>query len=67
MIHKVLKIAYVTNKEAKQIALKTIKLLTPSIPFIPTITLDNGKEFTNQKAIVEELNIDFYFTKPYHS
>ena len=62
-----LKMAYVNSKEAKQIELKTIELLEPWIPFIHTITSDNGKEFANHKAIAEELNIDFYFAKPYHS
>jgi len=59
--------AYVNSKEAKQIELKTIELLEPWIPFIHTITSDNGKEFANHKEIAKELNIDFYFAKPYHS
>jgi len=62
-----LKVAYVNSKEAKQIELKTIELLEPWIPFIHTITSDNRKEFANHKAIAEELNINFYFAKPYHS
>jgi len=62
-----LKMAYVNSKKAKQVELKTIELLEPWIPFIHTITSDNGKEFANHKAIAEELNIDFYFAKPYHS
>lgn len=62
-----LKMAYVNSKEAKQIELKTIELLEPWIPFIHTITSDNGKEFANHKEIAKELNIDFYFAKPYHS
>ncbi len=56
-----LKMAYVNSKDAKLIELKTIELLEPWIPFIHTITSDNGKEFANHKAIAEELNIDFYF------
>jgi len=62
-----LKMAYVESKEAKEIELKTIKLLEPWVPFINTITSDNGKEFANHRAIAEQLNIDFYFAKPYHS
>ena len=62
-----LKMAYVKNKEAKEIAQKTIELLEPWMPFIHTITSDNGKEFTEHKQIAEALNIDFYFAKPYHS
>jgi len=37
------------------------------MPFIHTITSDNGKEFANHKAIAQLLNIDFFFAKPYHS
>lgn len=62
-----LKMAYLKNKEAKEVELKTIELLAPWMPFIHTITSDNGKEFTNHKEIAEQLNIDFYFAKPYHS
>lgn len=62
-----LKMAYVKSKEAKEVTLKTIELLEPWIPFIHTITSDNGKEFTEHKLIAEALNIDFYFAKPYHS
>tara|TARA_R110002049_G_scaffold181457_2_gene348892 strand:+ start:3120 stop:3509 length:390 start_codon:yes stop_codon:yes gene_type:complete len=59
--------AYIKNKEAKQVELKTIELLKDWKPFIHTITSDNGNEFTNHEAIAEQLNIDFYFAKPYHS
>ena len=56
--------AYIKSKE---VAEKTIELLESWKLFIHTITSDNGKEFTNHKTISEELNIDFYFAKPYHS
>lgn len=62
-----LKMAYIKSKEAKEVSQKTIELLEPWMPFIHTITSDNGKEFTNHKEIAEALNIDFYFAKPYHS
>lgn len=62
-----LKMAYIKNKEAKEVAQKTIELLEPWMPFIYTITSDNGKEFTEHKQIAKALNIDFYFAKPYHS
>ncbi|WP_282072486.1 IS30 family transposase, partial [Polaribacter atrinae] len=62
-----LKMAYIKSKEAKEVAKKTIELLEQWIPFIHTITSDNGKEFTNHKQIAQALNIDFYFAKPYHS
>ena len=62
-----LKMAHVKNKSAKEVELKTIELLEPWMPFIHTITSDNGKEFANHKAIAQLLNIDFFFAKPYHS
>lgn len=32
-----------------------------------TITSDNGKEFSLHSKISQELGINFYFAKPYHS
>ena len=43
------------------------ELLEEWIPFIHTITSDNGKEFANHKKVSEFLNIDYYFAHPYHS
>ena len=57
----------VPNKEAIQIERKTLELLEDWKPFIHTITSDNGKEFANHLNISEELNLNFYFAKPYHS
>lgn len=62
-----LKIKHIESKEAKVIENNTIRLLEEWMPFIHTITSDNGKEFANHKEISEELNIDFFFAKPYHS
>jgi len=62
-----LKIAHVESKEAKDIEVKTKDLLEEWTPFIHTITSDNGKEFANHQRIAEELGIDFYFARPYHS
>jgi IS30 family transposase len=62
-----LKIKHIESKEAKVIENNTIELLEEWMPFIHTITSDNGKEFTNHKEIAEQLNIDFFFAKPYHS
>ena len=44
-----------------------LELLEDWKPFIHTITSDNGKEFANHLNISEELNLNFYFAKPYHS
>ena len=57
----------VPSKEAIQIENKTLELLEDWKPLIHTITSDNGKEFANHSNIAEQLDIDFYFAKPYHS
>ena len=62
-----LKMRYIESKEAKVIEQNTVELLEEWTPFIHTITSDNGKEFANHKEIAEELNIEFFFAKPYHS
>ncbi len=62
-----LKIGHIENKSAKEVQMKTEELLENWRPFIKTITSDNGKEFANHQEIAEELDIDFFFAKPYHS
>jgi len=61
----VLKMRYIESKQAKVIEDNIIELLEEWMPLI--ITSDNGKEFANHIEIAEELNIDYFFTKPYHS
>lgn len=63
----VLRMGYIKGKEAVDIEKKAIALLEDSAPFLRTITTDNGKEFANHEKIAEQLGIDFYFAKPYHS
>lgn len=63
----VLKMAHVPGKEAKDIEVRTNELLEDWIPFIRTITSDNGKEFANHEQIAENLGIEYYFATPYHS
>lgn len=62
-----LKMKYIESKEAKVIQENTIEILEEWMPFIHTITSDNGKEFANHTKIAEQLNIDYFFAKPYHS
>lgn len=62
-----LKMGYIESKSSYEVQIKTEQLLENWRPFIKTITSDNGKEFANHEKISEELNIDFYFAKPYHS
>ena len=56
-----------SSKEAAEIEEKTIELLQDCKLLIKTITSDNGKEFANHRSVVEVLDIDYYFTRPYHS
>ena len=55
------------GKEAEPVVQKTIEALLPVKEQIYTITADNGKEFAFHQAISQELNIEMYFAKPYHS
>jgi IS30 family transposase len=55
------------GKDAKELAKKTVEKLIPSNNWIHTITSDNGKEFAEHEIIANDLNIDFFFAKPYHS
>lgn len=46
----------------------TIKVcFSLSTQYIDTITADNGKEFVKHQEIAKNLEISFYFCKPYHS
>ena len=56
-----------SGKDATPLALKTIEALQPIKDLIHTITADNGKEFAEHQEIAKELEICFYFCKPYHS
>lgn len=62
-----LKMRKVKSKEAAQVSQAIVSELENWKPFIKTITADNGKEFANHQYVAEELNIDHYFAKPYHS
>ncbi len=42
------------------------ELLEDWVPFIHTLTSDNGKEFAQHEIVAEKSNIDFYFALPYH-
>lgn len=55
------------DKNAGSIRDKVIKTLLPFKNWIYTITSDNGKEFAYHEEISKELDITFFFAKPYHS
>lgn len=61
------KIALLESKSAEEVKEKTIEILKNWKPFLETITSDNGKEFAKHLEISKELEVDYYFAKPYHS
>lgn len=62
-----LKMKYVSSKQAKLVGNVIINELEEWKPFIKTITSDNGKEFADHERISEALETNFYFANPYHS
>jgi len=63
----VLKMRKVPSKESKVISKAIVNELQDWSPYIKTITADNGKEFADHKYVAEQLGIDYYFARPYHS
>lgn len=61
------KIALLNSKSSEEVKKKTVEILGEWKIFLHTITSDNGKEFSLHEEISKELNVDFYFAKPYHS
>jgi IS30 family transposase len=59
--------AKLNGKDADELAMKAVEILRPHAHWIHTITGDNGKEFADHKKIAQQIGIDFYFAKPYHS
>lgn len=63
----VLKMKKVESKQASVVSKTINELLEEWIPYIHTITSDNGKEFAAHKMVSESLGVDYYFANPYHS
>lgn len=63
----ILKMDLVKEKTSSLVTQKIIELLTPWKQLIHTITADNGAEFTKFETIVKDLDIEFFFAKPYQS
>jgi len=63
----VLKMKKIESKQAAVVTQAINELLIDWIPYLHTITADNGKEFAGHQEVAEELNIDYYFAHPYHS
>ena len=57
----------VESKEAAVVQAKAVELLTDWKALLHTVTTDNGKEFAYHKKVSEELEVECYFAKPYHS
>lgn len=57
----------VSFRTADLVQKATVELLLPIKELLKTITADNGKEFANHQIISKELDLDFYFARPYHS
>ena len=60
-------IAKVERKTADQVATAIVRLLSPHVKKVHTLTADNGKEFAQHKTIAARLDADFYFAHPYAS
>jgi transposase, IS30 family len=63
----VLKMTKISGKDALEVEQACVKELEDWKEFLHTITSDNGKEFSNHQSIANQLNIDYYFARPYHS
>jgi len=61
------KIKKIDSKDAKIVKKAVIELLYEFKPILKTITSDNGKEFAQHQEIAGELDIGYYFARPYHS
>ena len=57
----------VSSKSATEVVGAVIRMLTPYKDHLHTITSDNGKEFAYHEVIAQGIEVDFYFSKPYHS
>jgi IS30 family transposase len=55
------------TREAREVGEAINELLKDWIPYIRTITADNGKEFAGHREVAENCRVDFYFADPYCS
>lgn len=60
-----LKMKKTKTREATEVRIAINEMLEEWIPYINTITADNGKEFTEHKKVSEGCHVDFYFANPY--
>lgn len=62
-----LKMAILGSKEAAMVQARAVELLADWKPCLHTITTDNGKEFAYHQKVADQLDVECYFAKPYHS
>jgi IS30 family transposase len=62
-----LKMKKVPSKESKVVGIAIIDLIEDWKPYLRTITTDDEKELADHLVVAQDLNIDYYFAKPYHS
>ncbi len=55
------------GKDAQEVAKTMIDLLLPYKPYVSSITMDNGMEFSKHEIVAQKLNAKTYFTHPYSS
>jgi len=60
-------IRLVYSRKAEEVTHTIIDMLKAFKGKINTITVDNGKEFSNHQLIAQELNTKVFFAHPYHS
>lgn len=60
-----LKMKKTKTREATEVRDAINEMLEEWIPYIKTITADNGKEFSEHKKVAESCQVDFYFANPY--
>ena len=63
----VLKMKKVSSKKYSEVSDAINEMLADWLPYLHTITSDNGKEFAAHRKVSEISNIDYYFANPYHS
>lgn len=60
-------LAKAKNKSTATVLNSINQHMLPIAKLVHTVTLDNGKEFSQHEIISKALNADVYFAKPYHS
>lgn len=55
------------NKTTAVVIKRINKRMLPISELVLTVTLDNGREFSQHGVMSDTLNADVYFAKPYHS